>query len=788
MPMKFGHLLLLLSVTLIVGCDGCRRDPSEQDPDEQAPEEQFVSEPARVFPAEQSVIGAATKPGHWASASFTLKSNKADIRGQLSSQFWASAATSAEDGQRRLPSVRPVVLPKGQKRRFDYRLLVPALASSDARQMRLANRFTSTGEGIYYESVPQPINLMSPEEYCLVVLTDRPQRFAKFRKSDWVRPSRDALGFSSSQANYRIVIPPTGDVLPLSETMLDWTSTAVLWWDNLSADSLTPAQQLAISDWVNFGGTLVVNGADAAEAINQSSLAGVLPLRPTANIELDAGAAKDLLQNWAVATDRTVEKQIAVVDGAISRVAIDGVKAADAVELPGSGNLVLSRRQGLGHVVQVRFDMTDDWITSWASFDSFVNGSLLRRPRRKYTQSEDRLDEDTSLQHYPDLGSRTVGADVNTRFRLSSRDAALPIAVSQERSPNADEQAAVANVAPRIDRLTYEGTAAGIGGWNDQSDVVSLFREVVDVESAIEVPEMSLVVRALGIYLLILVPVNYLIFRLMGRLEYAWLAVPVIAIIGTVWVTQAVRLNIGFARSQTELALLEIQPDYDRGHVTRVATIYNSLSNQYEIQFATGDGAAAPVGILSGSRQAGGEVFRNSFGNGPSLSGFAVESNSTNDSSFHAEQIIELGGSVTMETGAVINGTEFDFQDVYVVDKDLQGATRVAVLGACDAGSRTEVKFPNVAQAAVPDELPLQTARVIRRLISGSVMHPGSTRLVARIDAAMPDMTVTPRAEQMLVQTIVLAHLRHAPLPEPTIDVNLLADTVRVQTDTSSGR
>ncbi len=146
-------------------------------------------------------------------------------------------------------------------------------------------------------------------------------------------------------------------------------------------------------------------------------------------------------------------------------------------------------------------------------------------------------------------------------------------------------------ISSDVDPLTYVDAVTGISGWSDNSDTINLCRDILKAESGIEIPDSSLVFRSLGWYLLILVPINYLIFRLMGRLEYAWLAVPVIAVGGAIWVARAARLDIGFARSQTELAVLELPANYSRGHLTRIIAIYNSLSSRYDIDFKTIDGA-----------------------------------------------------------------------------------------------------------------------------------------------------------------------------------------------------
>ena len=41
-------------------------------------------------------------------------------------------------------------------------------------------------------------------------------------------------------------------------------------------------------------------------------------------------------------------------------------------------------------------------------------------------------------------------------------------------------------------------------------------------------------------------------------------------------------------------------------------------------------------------------------------------------------------------------------------------------------------------------------------------------------------MTITPNANQVTAQTIVLAHLKHAPIGKREIDMNLLSDTRKV--------
>ena len=485
------------------------------------------------------------------------------------------------------------------------------------------------------------------------------------------------------------MIPPVDDLLPLAETMLDWTATSVLFWDDLSADALTPAQQTAIADWIRFGGQLIVNGANGAEAIAETVLSDTLPLKPTGNIELDTDAAIELLRGHAVATDMSTAKQISLLNDQSARLAVDGILDAGAVAIADTGNLVLERIVGRGRVVQTRFDLTGDWLSNWLSYDSFVNSVLLRRPRRRYTAPPN---DPSVLQSYPGREQAELDPTLNTRFRIAARDAVLPIQVqtmpmeSSETTVNQEAPAATQSaLASQADRLTSIDSVSGISGWTDNSDVLTICRQILRDESGIEIPESALVVRSLGYYLLILVPINYLVFRLLGRLEYAWLAVPLIAIGGAIWVAQVARLDIGFARSQTQIALVELQPGYRRGHLSRVVAIYNSLSSGYEIQFNTIDAAAAPIGGQADSDD--GTVLELGYDEGLSLADFDVGSNQVR--LVHCEQMIDMEGTIELtDDGLLVNQTAHPLLNALVIQKSASGDVQISVVGHCDSGAR----------------------------------------------------------------------------------------------------
>ncbi|TWU48372.1 hypothetical protein [Rubripirellula reticaptiva] len=787
---RLSFLIALLCVPLIVGCDGCRRDPTlDKDKDaEELPRDAFTTYSPDPFPsvgllADGGVpAGRAIKPGHWISASVSIKSNLDDSRGELvctaNAQGIDFSTGDSMEGRNRftaVPSSRPIVLPKGQLRRFDYRLLTPVTGGNAKKTYSLSGKFVPSGRAVPVNVPTMPFIAMQPEEYFFVVLTNRPERFAKLRKADWIKPYRDEFDFPIAGANYRVITASTKDLLPIADTMLDWTNTAVLVWDNVTDDVLTPDQRTAIADWIRFGGKLIVNGPDASDALGRSAFRDVLAFQPSGNIELDPQAGESLLKGWQVKTDRSTSKQIEILKSQSGRVAVDGPLAVGATLLENSGGLIAKRQVGRGSVTQTRFDVTSDWVVDWESFDSFFNNAILDRPHRRYSASEGQAEGGgmATRQYDAVTGSVTSDAAMNTQFRIATRDAKI-LTASPEKPTNAPENLS-SSLTYQTDPFTRIDPSTGISGWTDSSDLVEACSQILRNESGIEIPKSSLVVRSLGYYLLILVPLNFIIFRLMGRLEYAWLAVPVIAIVGAIWVARSAQLDIGFARSQTEIAVLEMQPSYPRAHLTRIDAIYNSLSSTYRFDFKTIDGCASPMRNVLSQSDAGNPMFSTSYNEGPSLSGMAVGSNQVR--MVHAEQIVDVGGGIRLDSsGKLVNGSPLEILDSYVIEKDAEGNIRVAVVGLVSPQSATTLRYLDWPEVNVSDELPMQTALLIRQLTLPSSIPSGSTRLVGRVSDAIDGMTITPKATQTLAQTIVLAHLKHAPLKPGQPDVNLKSD------------
>ena len=149
----------------------------------------------------------------------------------------------------------------------------------------------------------------------------------------------------------------------------------------------------------------------------------------------------------------------------------------------------------------------------------------------------------------------------------------------------------------------------GLGAWNDFSPVAQAARRALADAGGIKVPQRSFIVWVVVGYLCVLVPANWIVFRFLGRVEWAWIAAPLIAIACTVVVIQQAQLNIGFARSRNEIAVIEMQPGYSRVHVARYTVLYTSLATRYEFRLGDPGGQIMPFPQVSSP-----ELFQMPFG------------------------------------------------------------------------------------------------------------------------------------------------------------------------------
>jgi len=777
-------LCLLLGVSMaaaLPGCSGCRKSPAQrkQEAEERRRKEAEIrarkerEKPKPNFEVSRLVTqpdsnrppGSFYKPGHWTSTALAAKANNFDFLGNLEVIQVGEKQTPVPlpAVPFRLTTARQVALPKRQPKAFESVIYVPATAVPVSASCRLSYR----RGGRRAWSFGNRIARMPSYQYHFVVLARWPERYGYLKTLDTVKPPVDTFDNDPMEPYYRLSLFQADRRVPLPSHALMWTSTACVLWDDAEPGALSSDQQQALLDWLHWGGQLIISGPDTLDTLAGSFLAPYLPATAATSRRQITAADFDQFVAWSGAAK---SKQIRPPQLAQPWTGVELKLRPSARFVPGSGDLLAERRAGRGRLLVSAFRLSGRELVAWnPGIDELLNAMLLRRPPRRFTGSPDNKLGDLQVE-WNDRRNRLDAARIS-KLRYFARDSG-----SDFRTYGADA------IARNVDSFELLPSAPGMAAWNDSSPVARHARRALQEAAEIEIPNRSFVVWMIGGYLLVLVPANWLVFRLLGRVEWAWAAAPVVAVICTIIVVRLAQLDIGFARSRTEIAVMELQGGYARAHVSRYTALYSSLTTRYDFEFDGAGAAALPFPTVAEPRQ-----FRMFPGQRYSsvcyrrdrnarLEGFLVRSNTTG--MIHAEQMVDLGGAISLlrtpdGSARLVNRTPLTLRNAIVVRRkgDQRQSMRLGTLR------------PEAAVAVIdsPKEAPERIGQLDLEMLSelaagGDDLGPGEMRLVAVAEDEIPGMTVRPSAPQVRRVALVVAHLGYGPGEDPRPDTNTRAD------------
>jgi hypothetical protein len=791
---------------------------------------------------------AYVKPGHWVQVLTLLKANNYDFHGRLRTAP-VDANGRPLDIERtnyRVSMFRPASLPKGQSKQADTLFFLPRRERGLRGAYNLRTELLSIrGGGLQHEGARLGTSL-EDHEYFFVVLASNNSSYVYLNSLRSVVVTEDKLAEGGELRYYRVILPRIDRRVPLPSTFHAWTMIAYVLWDDIDPALMTEEQRTAMLDWLHWGGQLILSGPNTLDKLKGSFLAPFLPA--------DAGAVRKLAQtdfevineHWSLpSTKNPAEVRRITILPDKPMLGVELKKRDDAQFVPATGELVAERRVGSGRIVVTAFPLTDLRIRYWKNFDGFFNGVLLRRPGRTFYSSDfgtlqmkwsmpaiESFVRDPRLASTLRIFSRDIGylegqeipeaaAGPPPKRTEQQRDLRYRGFVVPGREPPPEPPVVFTSLMhPDIDdwHLTgyYGQQASGVGGWNDFSGAADAARDALEEAAKIEIPKADFVLKVLAVYLVVLVPLNWLIFWLLGRVEWAWAAAPVIAMVGAICVIRLAQLNIGFVRSRTEIAILEMQAGYPRAHVTRYTTLYTSLSTGYSASFDDPAGVCLPFVVD--------ERYARKINEAPkycefhreketTLTGIQVNSNSTEK--IHSEHFLPLQGPISLSGDAVTgfrlkNATKLTLRDLGIIRRPPDAsAPRFEVAYVAELRPQTSVVLqftpyvppraesgPSAAPRSAPwvpqwdQSLVMSSKPMVSEADKGTVrlfrlvdlavkrlhMSPGDVRLVAWTRDDLPGMRISPRPAQNTTQTLVLAHLARGPLPPPQRDANVSDD------------
>ncbi len=833
--LTLGLVCLALGLAIpaaLPGCGGCRKETPQQKKEREKKEAEeraekkkkekpkpdfevsrLMARPTGRLPAGRSEpLGAPYKPGHWTATTLEAKANNFDFVGDL--EIVATDARGQpipiEGAPFDLTTSCQVTLGKRQRPKpFESILFVPPTHQHPVASCRLNWR---KGSRRAWQS-PSLLARMPPYQYHLVVIAALPENYAYLNRLSSVKPPTDDFGSNPTKPYYRVALiqadkPDPRRRLPLPSYGLLWTSIASVVWDDAAPDALDRPQQEALLDWLHWGGQLIISGPDTLDKLADSFLAPYLPAtRVPGARQLGKDDFKEL-HRWANYHPNDQHKNLSS-DKSVRQLApprpLNGVRLQEHPQarfVPGCGKLLVERRLGRGRIVVSAFGLSGRTLRSWQGMDEMFNAFLLRRPPRKFAQNQLGEWEVRWADGHPRLDAGRI-----CNLRYFTRDLCdLP----------PDKGVGFGTYLPQLadsgpyseEELLPQGP--GVAAWNDANPVADSARTTLQNAAEIEIPQRSFVVWVVAAYLLILVPANWAVFRLINRVEWAWAAAPAIAVACTVVVVRMAQLDIGFARSRTEIAVVELQGDYPRAHVTRYTALYTSLTTSYDFRLRRpdpsdwiekpkeGDPGALllPFGNPKTVRQQDRRSLLFRRGADASLAGCSVRSNFTG--LVHSEQMVDLGGALSLvETPAgrlqLVNKTRLTLRDVGVVKRAESGNTfSTDWMDTLQPGETVTLRFgqrrsrppskrlwgdPGRRQGGpllAVTNLPTDELSLIDLAQDITDLQPGQVRLVAWLEEQIPGLEVRPAAPQTRFATLVVAHLKYGFGNDPQPDVNAL--------------
>lgn len=849
-PRGFVGCLLLLALLLLQapGCSCRTETPAEQaarlakeEAERIALEEKKREEerlraplqlpPVQLLPAGEGPVSLFVKPGHWNAVVQPAKANAEDFDGTITYEIVGTSKRAGTTSSRndRLVSRRPLVVAAQSEKTVDSLFYCPPTGKASPR---LRSVITDRRSGIELQDFATPLRPLLGHQYHFVVLAKEPNRYA-FLDSLYSVTARLESRIDTSEVdggpnrlpaakNYRVVAVPTNDPsgeVALPDNPLAWTSIAYVLWDEVDPSTLRPAQRDALIDWINWGGQLIVSGPDSLDLLRGSFLEPFLPALSDGAREIYPKELGRLASRWSVGSNGKPLPADKPWSGIELR-PTDGSKS-----LPGMTDLLIERRVGRGRIVVSAMQLADTRLLAWsAGVQNFYNAAILRRPPRRFVPVDEYGEPGKALAavrwHDPKTPLQ-FDPRINTGVRCFVRDTyanpndlLLRVVVEGAEEINGLFGASAPN--GRRNRvggfvsLQPAPNTGGIAAVNDFNVATNAVREVLRESAGVSVPDAGFVIGCLAAYLFVLVPLNWGVFTAIGRVELAWVAAPLIALAGGWVVIQQARLDIGFVRSRTEVAVLELQPDTPRGLLTRFTALYTSLSTTYEMEF---DAAAVAAPFPSATRDGNNAIsvpktIAYERQEKARLKDLLVSSATTEF--IRSEEMLDLAangvpgssamGSIRINRGPsgaprLENRTAWTLEDVTILGRPdgLQGEPQLegCWIGELKPSDNATVAYLPIPASTEPSDLPFNRERaeaarlrgtaaddlldlkeLIRLAVDPSRFEPGERRVVCLVSQLMPGVTIEPASSQRQGATLIVGHLDYGPLPPPKSDAN----------------
>ncbi|MGE3820801.1 MAG: hypothetical protein AB7I30_15415 [Isosphaeraceae bacterium] len=736
------------------------------------------------------------KANHWSTLSLDLRSNYEDYAGTLQTSPVPLLGLPQE-----IVYLRDARLLKTQRSRLGLQILLPRIPKDVVLEL---GRPDAIRADELWQANMRPLE---PHQMLILFLTKEPSdSFALWNRYQALYPrnaDRGDLQALERLRYYRLVLPMEPDRPPVSPHPLTWSTTSHVIWDGMPADNLNPAQQQAMIDWLHWGGQLILNGGAGApfNVLKDSFIGAYLPadasgenalltesdllplsqayrpLVPPRGTNLDDENLIDVPEPIQRLTDGYAAA-VPIRPAATRPVFLNGLSPHEgAVPIPlgesGERQVGVEWRVGRGRVLMLAIDLNDPAIASWPGIDTFVRRVVLRRPE------DSRLSAPPFNRGFPSSTRGALPGPDLTWFRILSRDLHVPeIGRTQSQVQLKEDQAVYRRRAlppDLVNDLDVQSPQTAVAEWFDDASLPRFCVRRLEEASGIKIPSSAFVLKVILAYVLLLVPLNWLICRyVLGRREFAWLVVPLLSLGFAVGVERAAAYDMGYDSAVDEIDVVEIHGGYPRAHVSRFLSLYSTGRTRFQLSYPN-EPTALALPLDNGRSLRGEDVSRTVWRSYPvpTLEDYLVQPRSL--AFVRAEHLSTIDGAIRLESEEgsrrVVNASNLELRDAVLIDHGAGGPRHAIRLGTIPRGgtvSLDEPPDPGTPPADLsPDFDPEALLSILRNYHEDRPENSGEIRLVAWAPGNVEGQLIEPPVDRRRGFMAIVVHLKTGDPPSP---------------------
>jgi hypothetical protein len=756
------------------------------------------------------------KANHWSTLALELRANHVNFNGTFETQ-----PVGMTDMPHEVIFRRDIGLVKGQRSRILLQMMTPVIP----REIRLR---LEKPESLIPDEYLGSLRVLEPHQMLIAVLSKGPNdAYGRWNQLPMMFPLSAAKTdpvLYDKQRYYRMVLPTDPDHPPMPGHPLTWSTISHVIWDGMSPETLSPSQQDAMLDWLHWGGQLIFVGGAGPNyaALRESFIEPFLPAESLSEAtQLDSNALAKFAEMYAppaaaVEPDEPIEgtqrydqafaqygrryrNPVPLVIPKSKPLYFAKLKAKPGAREIGLGDpglppLGVEWRVGRGRILMLSVAINDPVLVAWPGYSTLLRRVVLRRPEEHLAQELGYSNGGAGGYAAPRYDTLN-GPDL-TWFRLYGRDLGAParqIQMSDESDglpPKTTEIGAITvtkAAAPRVGYSTainptaYSPYQVPVAEWVDSAALPVLSRDKLKQASGIEIPARRFVLIVIVAYIIALVPINWLISRYaLGRREWAWVFVPILALGFAYAVERAAAYDVGYDSACNEIDVIETFGDFQRAHLNRFASLYTTGRVQYTVAYP-GEPSAVALPLNPGKSLRGQDVQQSIFQATPTpmLTNFQVQPRSL--AMFRAEQFMSLPGSIRLVESEgkrkVVNNSAAVLRDAVLIEVGGRNS-KIYPLGRIESKGEVDVSGSSIElDDYVPPKIEglkknqVDPANFLDLLVKSSIaMRPedlGEVRLIAWSDTVQGGQVITPAVDLHQGFTAIVAHLKVDKTPDP---------------------